>query len=446
MNLIPALDLFPLLASVLVLVGCTLLGNFLVLRRQSLMGDALSHTVLPGVVGAYLVFGSRDPLGLFLGALVAGLLTVISIEALRRYGRVESNTAMGVVFSIAFAIGVILIRVGHTDHVDLDPNCVLYGQLELLVWFDAPVSFRDVGFTDVYHAMPSSIWSLLIMVTLSALFVVICFKELRLVSFDPGLARTLGFSSSAINMVLMLLVSVATVASFEAVGSVLVIAALLVPASTARLFTDRLKSQILVSVLVALGSAILGYLLSTWIPLLWQGESLKASGTITVVSGVVFVGSLMFSPRHGYWVQWAVPDSLPIKSRSRTWLFCCTSPMRLPRPSRGPPLIPESLPWPANGACFNHLLLVNTFSLTRDGPWPLKSRPGGPGGSRIWSPKWGWPLIMLRRRLSTWNTSEMISFRNQPAPPVTLPNQEENVLDGHSLDLGPVRCLFYGCL
>lgn len=303
MNLIPALDLFPLLASVLVLVGCTLLGNFLVLRRQSLMGDALSHTVLPGVVGAYLVFGSRDPLGLFLGALVAGLLTVTSIEALRRYGRVESNTAMGVVFSIAFAIGVILIRVGHTDHVDLDPNCVLYGQLELLVWFDAPASFWDVGFTDVYYALPSSIWSLLIMVTLSVLFVVICFKELRLVSFDPGLARTLGFSSSAINMVLMLLVSVATVASFEAVGSVLVIAALLVPASTARLFTDRLKSQILVSVLVALGSAILGYLLSTWIPLLWQGESLKASGTITVVSGVVFAGSLMFSPRHGYWVQ-----------------------------------------------------------------------------------------------------------------------------------------------
>ena len=303
MNLIPALDLFPLLASILVLVGCTLLGNFLVLRRQSLMGDALSHTVLPGVVGAYLVFGSRDPFGLFVGALVAGLLTVISIEVLRRYGRVESNTSMGVVFSIAFAVGVILIRVGHTDHVDLDPNCVLYGQLELLVWFDAPDSFRDIDLATFFHVIPSSIWSLLIMVISSATFVVVCFKELRLVSFDSGLARTLGFSSSAINMVLMLLVSVATVASFEAVGSVLVIAALLVPASTARLFTDRLKSQILVSVLVAFVSAIIGYLLSTWIPLLWQGESLKASGTITVVSGIVFGGSFMFSPRHGYWIQ-----------------------------------------------------------------------------------------------------------------------------------------------
>ena len=303
MSLIPALDLFPLFASVLVLVGCTLLGNFLILRRQSLMGDALSHTVLPGVVGAYLVFGSRDPFGLFLGALIAGLLTVASIEALRRYGRIESNTAMGVVFSIAFAVGVILIRVGHTDHVDLDPNCVLYGQLELMVWFDAPASFFDIDSTNFFYAVPSSIWSLLIMVLLVAIFVVVFFKELRLVSFDPGLAHTLGFSSGVVNILLMLLVSVATVASFEAVGSVLVIAALLVPASTARLFTDRLKSQILVSVLVAFGCAVLGYLLSTWIPLLWQGESLKASGTITVFSGFVFAVSLFFSPRHGYWTQ-----------------------------------------------------------------------------------------------------------------------------------------------
>ena len=244
MNLIPALDLFPLLASVLVLVGCTLLGNFLVLRRQSLMGDALSHTVLPGVVAAYLIFGSRDPFGLFLGALAAGLLTVTCIEALRRYGRIESNTAMGVVFSVAFAVGVILIRAGHTDHVDLDPNCVLYGQLELLVWFDAPASFYDLELTQFLHSMPSSIWSLIVMVLLSALFVLIFFKELCLVSFDSGLARTLGFSSTAVNILLMLLVSVATVFSFEAVGSVLVIAALLVPASTARLFTDRLRSPI----------------------------------------------------------------------------------------------------------------------------------------------------------------------------------------------------------
>ena len=117
-----------------------------------------------------------------------------------------------------------------------------------------------------------------------------------------------------------------------------------------------------------------------------------------------------------------VLDSLPIKLRSRMWLFCCTSPKRPPRPSRGPPSIPGSLPWPANGACFNLLLLVSTFSRTQDGLWLLKSRAGGTGGSRIWSPKWVWPLIMLRRRLSTWNTLEMISFRNQPTLPVIHPS------------------------
>ncbi len=303
MTFVPALDLFPLLASVLVLVGCTLLGNFLVLRRQSLMGDTLSHAVLPGVVGAYLLFGTRDPLGLFLGALVAGLLTVFSIEALRRIGRIESNSAMGVVFSIAFAIGVILIQVGHTDHVDLDPNCVLYGQLELLVWFDAPLSFADVDLEKLFRAIPASVWSLVIMTLLSASFVLVFFKELRIVSFDPGLAQTLGFSSAGINLMLMMLVAVATVASFEAVGSVLVIAALIVPASTARLLTDRLKTQILVSVLVAFFCALLGYWSSTWIPHLWGGGSLKASGMITVISGGVFVLALFFSPRHGYWFQ-----------------------------------------------------------------------------------------------------------------------------------------------
>ena len=303
MNFTPALDLFPLLASVLVLVGCAVLGNFLVLRRQSLMGDTLSHAVLPGVVAAYLLFGTRDPLGLFLGALVAGLFTVGSIEALRRIGRIESNSAMGIVFSIAFAIGVILIRVGQTDHVDLDPNCVLYGQLELLVWFDAPSSFVEIDPQRLFQAMPASVWSLAIMVCLSASFVLLFFKELRIVSFDPGLAQTLGFSSAGINVMLMLLVSIATVASFEAVGSVLVIAALIVPASTARLLTDRLKSQIVVSVLVAFLCAVSGYLSSTWIPLLWGGGSLKASGMITVISGCVFVAALLFSPRHGYWFQ-----------------------------------------------------------------------------------------------------------------------------------------------
>lgn len=299
MTLLPALDLFPLLASCLVLVGCALLGNFLVLRRQSLMGDTLSHSVLPGVVGAYLLFGDRDPLGLFFGALVAGGLTVVSIEGVRRIGRIEANAAMGVVFSVAFAIGVVLIRTGSTDHVDLDPNCVLYGQLELLVWYDAPNSFSQLQFADVLSAAPPSILSLVLMVSLSTALVVFMFKELRLASFDPGLAMTLGFSAPRINMVLMLLVSIATVASFEAVGSVLVITALIASPSTSRLLTDRLLPQIVVSVAVALISAILGYVLSTWLPSLWGGESLKASGMITVISGGIFVAALLFSPRHG---------------------------------------------------------------------------------------------------------------------------------------------------
>jgi len=133
-----ARDLFPLAAGVLAALGCGLLGNFLVLRRLSLMGDAISHSVLPGLVIAFLVTSSRGSLAMFIGATVAGLATVVLVEAVKRLGRVESGAAMGVVFSVLFALGVLLIEVASARGVDLDADCVLHGQLETLVWFSAP--------------------------------------------------------------------------------------------------------------------------------------------------------------------------------------------------------------------------------------------------------------------------------------------------------------------
>ena len=128
------LDLFPLLAGTLASVGCGLLGNFLVLRRLSLMGDAISHSVLPGLVIAFLIASSRSPLVMFLGAAIAGVATVVLVELVKKLGRVEPGAAMGVVFSILFAAGVLLIEQAAADLVDLDAECVLHGQLELLWW------------------------------------------------------------------------------------------------------------------------------------------------------------------------------------------------------------------------------------------------------------------------------------------------------------------------
>ncbi|MCR9077165.1 MAG: metal ABC transporter permease, partial [bacterium] len=137
------LDLFPLLAATLAAVSCGLLGNFLLLRKQSLMGDAISHSVLPGLVIAFLIASTRSPLVMLTGATIAGVLTVVLIEFVKRFGRVEPGAAMGVVFSILFAVGVLLIEQAAVRHVDLDADCVLHGQLETLVWYAPPESWEE---------------------------------------------------------------------------------------------------------------------------------------------------------------------------------------------------------------------------------------------------------------------------------------------------------------
>ena len=200
-------------------------------------------------------------------------------------------------------------------------------------------------------------------------------------------------------MVLMLLVSVATVASFEAVGSVLVITALLVPASTAttlhrssqesdsgqcpgrpRLCNPRLSAEHLDSTSLARR--------------IFESFGNNYGGEWGCLCGFPHV----FSPRHGYWVQWARTRQLADQVAIEDVVVLLYKSHETAATFPWSTIDPRILALASKRACFNHLLLVNTFSLTRDGPWPLKSRPGGHGGSRIWSPKWGWPLIMLGDR------------------------------------------------
>lgn len=295
----PALDLFPLTAAVLASVSCAILGNFLVLRRMSLMGDAISHSVLPGLVIAFLIASTRAPLIMFLGAAIAGVLTVVLVEFVKRFGRVEPGAAMGVVFSVLFALGVLLIERASVRHVDLDADCVLHGQLELLAWYQAPGSLSELLSADTLRAVPRQVWTLLGM-TLGA-FVLVggLFKELRIAAFDAGLATTQGFHAGVLHYVLMVFVAGATVASFEAVGSILVIAMLICPASTARLLTDRLLTQVVLSVMIAAGTASIGYFGATILPGLFGYDSVSAAGMITVVSGVGLVTAIVGSPSHG---------------------------------------------------------------------------------------------------------------------------------------------------
>ncbi len=283
------LDLMPLLAAVLAALSCALLGNFLVLRRLSLMGDAISHSVLPGIAAAFVITQSRHPVPMLLGAAAAALLTVLIVEIVKRLGRVEPGAAMGVTFSVMFAAGVVLIERAARS-VDLDADCVLYGQLETLASFAAPGDAVQV---------PHQVITLAATLFVSILFVVALYKELRVSAFDPGLSTSVGVHAGLMHTLLMALVAGAAVASFEAVGSILVIAMLIAPAATARMLTDRLGPQILVSMIAALGASVGGYMLAAHAESLGFRRSLDAAGMITVLSGLVFTLAAVFSPTHG---------------------------------------------------------------------------------------------------------------------------------------------------
>ncbi|MBX3367904.1 MAG: metal ABC transporter permease [Phycisphaeraceae bacterium] len=294
-----SIDLGPILAATFACVSCALLGNFLVLRRISLMGDAISHAVLPGLVLAFMITGTRDPLAMFIGAAAAGILTVGLVEAMRRYTRIEPGAAMGVVFSVLFALGVLMLERGAGRQVDLDADCVLNGVLEAMIWF-VPDQWSQVLTWNAIASLPRQVWTLAIVAAVVSILVAAFFKELRIVCFDPGLATSLGFPASAVNGAFMVLVACVTVASFEAVGSILVIAMLICPPAAARMLTDRLRSQVLTSVLIAACCAVGGYTLAAFGPG-WIGASgsVSASGMIAVVSGVAMASAMLLGPRHG---------------------------------------------------------------------------------------------------------------------------------------------------
>ncbi len=292
------LDLFPLLAGVLAAATCGLLGNFLVLRRLSLMGDAMSHSVLPGLVIAFMVTSGRDPFAMFVGAALAGVATVVLIELVKTLGRVEPGAAMGVVFSVLFALGVLLIE-QVARSVDLDADCVLYGQLETLAWLEAPTSVAGLLTLDTLRALPRQVVTQIVVFAAAVVLVVSTFKELRIAAFDPGLATTQGVNATVMHYVLMIFVAAATVASFEAVGSILVIAMLVCPAVTARLLTDRLATQLIVSLVAAVAAGTLGYFGSTALPALVGLRNVNAAGSMTVAAGVLLTAAVFFSPTHG---------------------------------------------------------------------------------------------------------------------------------------------------
>lgn len=284
-----SLDTWMVATGVLSALSCALLGNFLLVRRLSMMGDAISHAVLPGLAVAFLVSGSRDSGPMFVGAVIAGLLTALLTQGIAHAGKVEESASMGVVFTTLFALGLLLI-VQAADRVDLDPSCVLYGALELTPLDTVAVAGIEMPRAFVLNAGVFAV---------NALVVWLCFKEFTLGAFDPMLAATQGFRPRWMHQLLMVLVALTAVACFETVGSILVVAMLIVPAAAARLLAHRLPPMIAWSLAIAVASAALGHVGALTVPGWFGYTDTTTAGMMAVAAGALFVGALLFAPREG---------------------------------------------------------------------------------------------------------------------------------------------------
>ena len=279
------------LAGVLCAVAASLLGNFLVLRRLSMLGDAISHAVLPGLAAAFFLSNSRDSLPMLVGAVIAGVITALLTEWIRSLGRVEEGASMGVVFTSLFALGLVMI-VQAADEVDLHPDCVLYGAIENMTMTSV------AGFS-----IPTPVITLGTVLLINLLFVILFFKELKITSFDPSLATTTGFNASFMHYLLMVLVAVTAVASFETVGNILVVAMFVVPPAAAWLLTDRLWLMILLSAVLAAASAFGGHVAALEVPKWFGYGSTTTTGMMAVVAGLILFLAALFSPSHGILIR-----------------------------------------------------------------------------------------------------------------------------------------------
>jgi len=290
------LSLTPLLIGIFAAIACALPGNFLLLRRQALIGDAISHVVLPGIVVAFLTTGMIAAWPMMLGAAGAAVVAVILIEAIRRLGKIEPGAAMGVVFTSMFAAGVLLLEQSDTSSVHLDVEHALFGNLESLIWLDA-IGWSSLLDIQALRGLPIELPRIAITLVGVILFTIIFWRPLKLSTFDEGFAQTLGIRTNLLGLALVITAAIAAVAAFDAVGSIIVIAMFICPPAAARLMTNRLELQIGWSVVFAIISAVLGYVLAGYGPL-WLGgqNAVSAAGMIATVSGLILTLTALFGP------------------------------------------------------------------------------------------------------------------------------------------------------
>jgi manganese/zinc/iron transport system permease protein len=266
----------------LVGASCALLGCFLVLRRLAMLGDAISHAVLPGIVIAFLLTGSRSSLPMFVGAVLVGALTAFLVQLLSERG-VQGDAAIGVTFTTLFAVGVLLVSL-YGSQVDLDLDCVLYGEIAYAPFDTITFAGRSLG--------PRALWTNGALLLVNAALVGVFAKQFKLCAFDPEMAAAVGIPVALFHYLLMGLVAATTVGAFESVGAILVVAMLIVPAATAFLLARRLSTMIAIAIALGVAASGGGYLLARVL-------DCSIAGAMATVGGGFFFLALLFSPSQG---------------------------------------------------------------------------------------------------------------------------------------------------
>lgn len=279
------------LMGFLATAACGLIGNYLILRRMALVGDAISHSVLPGLAVAFLFSGSLHIGSMFAGAVVAGVLTTLLIELIHTKSRVKTDAAIGITFCSLFALGVILINM-FAGKIHLDTECVLYGEISYVPLEDTVKILGgalDIG--------PRPVVTMAVVFLAVLALIVLLYKELLVCSFDPTLAASLGIPPKVFHYGLMVVLSIVVVSAFESVGAILVIAMLILPGATAQLLSTRLPVVMALSVVMALLSAVLGYHLGVWM-------RCSIAGAMVVAGAGLFLVAWIFSPEQGLVQRW----------------------------------------------------------------------------------------------------------------------------------------------
>ena len=271
------------LIAVIISVACALPGVFLVLRKMSMMSDSITHTILLGIVLEFFLTQDLSSPFLIVGAALMGVVTVWLTETLTKTRLVSEDSAIGIVFPLLFSIAIILIT-RYAGSVHLDTDSVLLGELAFAP-FDRLVVFgADIGAKAIYTSG--------VLLLLNAVVIIVFFKELKVVTFDPLLASVLGFSPVVVHYGLMTLVSLTAVGAFEAVGSVLVVAFMIGPPVTAYILTDDLRIMLLLSALFGGLSGVLGYQAAHLL-------DVSIAGSMAVTIGLIFALVFVCAPKRG---------------------------------------------------------------------------------------------------------------------------------------------------